>query len=709
MQRAELERHRNKWMHGKITYKMVHHDKFNYKILSNIMYSKRPGKGKNDSWSDAIIMADTETSKKYKRKEWHNHVVAWTISVRAFDMNIVTLYGHSPETFTDTLQKLRDNIQGDNIIIYFHNLPYDYTFLRKFLYKKFGTPEKQLNIKPHYPLFLNFENGLQLRDSLMLAQRKLEKWADDLDVEHKKAVGCWEYDRIRSQREVFTADELTYIEHDTLAGVECLDKTLKALGKKHIYAMPYTATGIPREEVFKRGSAQDAKRLFSLLCLSFEQYKKMEHVFHGGYVHANRHLVDEKIEGLILCFDFTSSYPFVLLSEKYPMEKFTPLSDCKLDAIIRSKENTAFMFKLILINPRLKNDFIPMPVLQKSKCIKTINEVEDNGRILAADYLEIYLNEMDADIVNEQYKWDGDMCVEVEAAYKDYLPRWFTDYIYELFANKCKLQPYKKEDPVSYALAKAKLNSLYGLCVQKSIKMQIDEDYITGEFKEREGQDERKEYDRYLKSKRSILLFSWGCWCTSYAMHNLFELGKCIDNKGDKISHWIYSDTDSAYSDSWDLQKVEEYNQRAIEKLFKNGYGPVVVNGKEYWLGVAEHKPKEDDYTEFKTEGAKRYCGRCVDDNLLHITVAGVPKSGAACLDNSIDNFAPGFIFSGSVTGKLTHTYYYVDEIYKDRWGNITGDSIDLTSCDYELDRTHLDIDDWWSLFDEDIVMQVYE
>lgn len=706
MQRAELERLRYDYVHKHVSYKMVHHSKFNYKILSNIMYSKRPGRGKNDSWNDAVIMADTETSKKYRRKEWHNHVVAWTISIRAYDMNIVTLYGHRPDTMIETFETLRDHLNGDRFIIYFHNLPYDYTFLRKFLYEKFGHPVQQLNIKSHYPLFMNFENGLQIRDSLMLAQRKLETWAKDLQVEHLKSVGLWDYDRIRTQKEKFTPEELEYIEHDTLAGVECLDKTLKALGKKHIYSMPYTATGIVREEAFKRGTAAGAKAIFDKLSLSYDQYKKMEHVFHGGYVHANRHLIDETIEGLIECFDFASSYPYCLLARKYPMEKFTPIKDCKLSDIVDSKETTAFMFKLILIKPRLKTDFTPMPVLQKSKCIKTINEIEDNGRILGADYVEIYVNEMDGALIQEQYKYDGDICVEVEAAYKDYLPRWFTDYVYELFASKCKLKKTSKEDPVSYALAKARLNSMYGLCVQKSIKELINEDYITGDFKPAEGQDDKKIYDKYLKKKSSILLFSWGTWCTSYAMYNLFQLGKFVDNKDDKISHWIYSDTDSCYSDSWDYDKVKAYNESAKEALRANNYGPVVVDGKEYWLGVAEY---DDAYTQYRTEGAKRYCGRNKADRKLHITVAGVPKEGAECLEDDINNFTQDFVFPGSKTGKLTHTYFMIDSVYTDRWGNITGDSINLTPCDYRLDKTHLDIDDWWTLFDEEVVMQIYE
>ena len=718
MQRGELEKVRYRWVHSHVKYKMYHWIDFDYSVLNNIMYTRRSGRGQNDTWADVIIMADTETSKKYKRKEGPNHVVAWTISVRFFDMNICTLYGHRPDTFCDCLQEIRENIPGDRFILFFHNLPYDWCFLRRFIFQKFGEPKKQLNIKNHYPLFINLENGIQIRDSLMLSQRSLDKWAKDLQVEHQKAKGKWDYDKIRTQHENFTQDELEYIEHDTLAGVECIDKTLKALNK-HIYSIPYTATGIPREEVRKRGNAAAAKDFFNMHFLTYEQYKKLELVFHGGYTHANRHLIDEVIDDITSCYDFASSYPFVLLSERYPVEKFTPYADCKLKDIVNSKDNTAFMFKLILYRPKLKNDFIPMPVLQYSKCVQDINVVVDNGRILKADYIEIYLNEIDASIVLDQYDFEGDYCVEVEGAHKDYLPRWFTDYIFELFTDKCRLKKTKKEDPVSYALKKAELNSLYGLTVQKSIKTQIDEvyaDYIDEEGKEHKSGDyetndsinEEAQYKKYLENKGNILLFSWGCWCTSYAMYNLFQLSKCIDDT-DTVSHWIYSDTDSIYSDNWNEDKVNEYNEKAKEKLRANNYGPAVVDGKEYWLGIAEHDPDEDEYTEYKVLGAKRYCGRNKTDKELHITVAGVPKKGAICLHDDIRNFTKGFIFSGSVTGKLTHTYYMTDDIYTDNKGNLTGDSINLTPCDYLLDDVKLEDPEWWSLFDEEVEVQVYE
>ena len=98
-----------------------------------------------------------------------------------------------------------------------------------------------------------------------------------------------------------------------------------------------------------------------------------------------------------------------------------------------------------------------MPALQISKAKKMINEIEDNGRVLCAEYFEIYLNEIDLEVIAAQYTWDSAFCVNVRFAAKDYLPRWFTDYVYRCFVDKTML---KGGDAVAYSIAKAKLNSL---------------------------------------------------------------------------------------------------------------------------------------------------------------------------------------------------------------------------------------------------------
>ena len=690
-------------------YQLVRWNEYKYRQLENIMYVRRAGHADNDTYADAIIMADTETSKGVQKGIAENHLCAFTLSIRAYHQNIVTLYGSRPSEFIKMLRKLKRYIDADKIIIYFHNLSYDWVFLRKFLMAEYGTPVKLLATKSHFPIYIEFASGIILKDSLILAQRSLAKWAEDMNVEHKKAVGKWDYLKIRNQSDDhFSADELEYIEHDTLAGVECLDKLMTKLNKR-IYSMPYTATGIPREETRKRGKGNKAREDF--LRIAPEDYKsqiKLEDVYHGGYTHANRHYISVTIEGDILALDFTSSYPYCMLAFKYPMSQFRPFKNCHVKKILENADKYAFMFKLILVNVHLKSDGIPMPALQYSKCKKDINACIDNGRILAANYIEIYLNEIDLQVIADQYTWTADACIEVEYAEKDYLPRWFTDYVFECFQNKTMLKEDKKHpddyDPVAYALAKSVVNSLYGMCVQKPCKEDISEDYATGEYSIDSGNYEDL-YKKFRNNKNSILNYAWGVWVTSYAFSNLFKLGACC-------GLWLYSDTDSCYGKNWDMEKVTAYNEGCKDKLRANGYGPVMRDGKEYWLGVVDTEKHE----KFRTMGAKRYCvqdkvlnketGKIED--VLKITVAGVPKKkGAKCLGGDIENFSEGFIFSGSVTGKQTHTYFFPEDTYIDDQGNEVGDSIDLSPCDYLLSK--VDKLNWEELFEEDTEIQIYD
>ena len=718
----ELYEIKSKKLH-KVKYRMMHHSDFDYDILKDIMYLIPAGSTKyRYTMNDVLIMCDTETSKKHidspniqksKLPSGHTarecHVCAWTISIRAYHHNIVTLYGHKPSTMIDTMLKIHQLMNGDKTLMYFHNMPYDHWFLRRFMYEKWGKPFKQLNVKPHYPLYIQFQNGIELRDSLMLAGKKLEKWADDLQVDHRKAVGKWDYNKIRGQYENFTKDELKYIECDTLAGVECLDKTLE-IYNKHLYSLPYTITGFIRDDVRKIGKKHNAKELFKKIAPTFEQYIKLTKVFHGGFTHANRFEINELITEIVKCFDFCSSYPFCMLAYKYPMEAFHPTKDCDIDYILDSP-SYAFMFKFIGYKGKLRNRSHIMPALQFSKCVKCINPVLDNGRILEADYIEIYLNEVDLEVINEQYKFEGHLCTEVECAYKDYLPRWFTDYVFNLFKEKCRLS--LTDDEINYMVQKGKINGCFGMCVQKSIKEVIEEIYEdftdddgiehkSGEYRQTPEQSMEEAYEKYLNKRGNILLYQHGVWITSYAFRNLHNLNKCFKEDG-KL---LYNDTDSGYGYNWDMDKIQEYNDNCLKLLKANGYDSVVVDGKTFTLGIAEHKPLKDEYTEFKVQGAKRYAGRNMKDGKIHITVAGVPKKGAECLKDDLNNFTKNFIFKGEDTGKLQHIYF-TSTMYIDSEGNETADSIDLCPNDYKLDCTEkFDIDD---LFSEEVEVIAYE
>lgn len=674
-------------------YELSHWGSYDYKKLSNIKTVKRCSKKRVETYNNAVIMLDTETSKKSVIHGQANHVVAFTISIRSKGLNICTLYGNKPSEAVKCLTKILKAMQGEKTIVYIHNMSYDWVFLRLFLMEEYGSPVKQLNTKPHYPIVIEFANGLILKDSYILAQKSLERWAKDMDVEHKKAVGKWDYDLIRSQDHDFTPEELEYIEHDTLAGVECIEALQLQLHKR-IYSMPYTATGIVRDECRKIGKEHQAHEHFSKISDNFNVYKLLEQCFHGGYTHANRYMINETITDPVICRDFTSSYPYVMLTEKYPVTKFHQYkSMTSIDELIKNSDKYAFITKLVLIKPRLKNDLTIMPVLQASKCIRSINAVIDNGRILCAGYIEIYVTDITLKLIKDQYHWEDHVCIENYYSKKDYLPRWFTDYIFYLFKQKSEL---KGSDPLNYMLAKAKLNSCYGMCVQKAITDDILEDYLTGEYQITNNYNPDK-YAEYVNNRNKFLPYQWGVYVTEYAMRNLFILGSFCDK-------WIYSDTDSVYGIGWDDDKVNEYNKMCLTKLRDNGYDSITVNGKEYTLGVAE---LDKECIEYRVLGAKRYCYRDKEDKELHITVAGVPKKGVNSLKDDINNFAKGAIFSGEISGKLQHTYIMSGKIYIDEQGNETGDSIDLSPCDYLLDD--ITVEDWMSIFDKVIEVQVYD
>lgn len=623
-----------------------------------------------------------------------NIIVIWTLSIRLFDINICTLYGRKPSELMECIQMILDRMKGTETYMYIFNLAYDYVFLRKFLFQKFGFPVNQLNVKPHQPISLKFENGLVLKDALILAQRSLKKWAEDLQVEHQKAVGDWDYKIVRHQDTTISEDELHYAEYDTLAGVECLD-TLKNQLHKDIGTMPLTSTGILRELIKKEGAKNDAKEWFNKCCPTWEQYQKMVKLYHGGYTHGNRHHLDEIIKAgepihieskddalciydLIEGKDFASSYPYHLFF-KYPTGKFVPIGDKSIDFILANSKDYAFMFKCRMYHVKLKNDSIPMPFLQYSKCIgddcKLINDITDNGRVIACDYCEIWLNEIDLMIIAKQYDIELSVCTDVEVSKKDYLPRWFTDIVFSLFYDKCTL---KGVDDVLYTIQKYKLNACYGLACQRWDKLLIleteDGEYITDDSLTPEDA-----FNKTIRKRSTVLPYFIGCWCTSYSVYDLYRLGALCDL-------WLYSDTDSCYGLGWNEAKVEKYNQECINFIKSRGYSGVTYKGKTYHLGVAETEP-DLKYIEFRYQGAKRYAGRCIKDNEIHITVAGVPKKkGAKCLKNDLSEFTAGFTFVGEITGKLTHTHIYVDDIYINSFGDEVGDSIDLTPCDYKLD-----------------------
>lgn len=648
------------------------------KIKQNFISNGKRGRGKRNYYTK-IVTLDTETC-IYKGNGYITDISLTFEGIATYYCRTISeLF-----VFLDIVQKKLSDGLENRMIIYVHNLSYDYVFLRNALIEHYGFPVNSLAVKTHKYVSMDF-GFFEFRDSLILTQKSLDKLTRDENVKVKKAVGYWDYNKIRSPHSVRSNNEMYYVNVDTISLCMALRSVFRS--RKCCTAdVPLTSTGFIRNECRKRSRVDKKWRhKFKEIELSYEEYLILTEVFHGGYTHANRYYIG------VLCndlhsFDFASSYPAVMLYEKFPMEKFKKCDEITVEDIIDMSDDFAFFGYITIANLKLDKDS-PMPPIALSKCktVKREKLVVDNGRITECKYLKIPFSDPDLPAIIENYSFSYIAVSECRYARKDYLPKWFRDYIQELYYNKCAL---KGVDPINYMISKGMLNSLYGMCAQKILREEIQENFENCEWsKNMQGQEE---FEKFYNKSSSFLPYQWAIWVTAYAQRNLFLLGK-------NCGTWIYSDTDSCKGTNWNLKGVEKYNKNVELKAEKLGYGIVEYKGKRFVIGQAENETEDSIITEFKTLGCKRYCYR--QDGELHLTVAGVPKIAVAELKNDINNFGKNFTFHSVVndidnyvgSNKLRPEYYIKNDA---NYINVLGEEIRIGSfiilqpTDYILDQT---------------------
>lgn len=361
-----------------------------------------------------------------------------------------------------------------------------------------------------------------------------------------------------------------------------------------------------------------------------------------GYTHANFIYTGEVIEN-VDSYDFASSYPYVMLSEKFPMTEFKPIN---LKDINKMIDSFCYILRIRFFGIRSKyfNNIISM-----SKCLDIRRGKYDNGRIIQAQEIEIVITEVDLKLFLEFYDIKSYIIEECYFASKNYLPEKFYNFILEKYEDKTKLKgvPDKKTE---YALAKNKFNSLYGMTVTNTIRDEID--FENNEWINRPLDNIEILMKLQEEKRKGFLNFAWGVYVTAYARRNLLEILRKLDDFG------VYCDTDSIkLKAGYNKEIINEYNINVRKKLENVSkilgidfikYEPEDIKGKKHLIGLFEY---EGNYSEFITQGAKKYCYRD-QEGLLQITVSGVPKSGVKDLHDDITNFKDDLVFHFENTGK---------------------------------------------------------
>lgn len=595
-------------------------------------------------------------------------------------------YGRTWDEFLEFIEKISFMLELSptrRLVIYVHNLGYEFQFMRKYFKWK-----SVFSINERKPIKALTDSGIEFRDSYILSGYSLANTAKNLQFNKvDKLVGDLDYSLTRHSKTYLSEKELGYCRSDIEVVNAYINEQIKQYG--NITKIPLTNTGRVRTYVRNRcyyGSEKRTKKhsngrysryrkLMNDLTLSKDEYILLKRSFMGGFTHANANYVGKTLKQ-VSSYDFTSSYPATMLSEKFPMSVPIKLEIKNKNDFDEALDKYCLVFdvKFHGIKAKIYQD----NYLSESKCTIVQNATINNGRIFSADLIETTITDVDFRIMNLAYNWDGMEIKNVIAFRKAYLPKAIIESILALYQDKTSLKGVVGSE-VEYLLSKGMLNSIYGMSVTDII--QDNHTYETEWGVELANVEEQIE--AYNKSKTRFLYYAWGVWITAYSRANLWT---GIINIGDD---YIYSDTDSIKLLNHENHRgyFEAYNKRVTQKLEqtldyyqldRNLLKPKTIEGVEKPIGVWDY---EGTYSRFKTLGSKRYL--IEHHNKLELTVAGLSKQNGvdylleqANGDNTkvFNLFNDNMYVPSDRTGKNTHTY--IDE------------SIELTIHDY-LGKVH--------------------
>lgn len=543
-----------------------------------------------------------------------------------FGVDYTAVYGRTWDDFKEWLGALSERLclnKHLKAIIYVHNLGFEFQFIRKlFPIKKLFARE------PRKPMYFHIGNFI-FKDSLCLSGLSLLRTLQECKSKYAKTDGL-DYSLMRHSGTPLVDEEMEYCEIDVLGLNDFIRSEMRKNGGD-ITKIPTTKTGYIRREMREACLADPEFKvqLSEQLTTDPKIFKLLQAVFAGAYTHGN-YLKIGCVFNNVGSYDFTSSYPAVMLRKKYPSSRFHPMRVQSIEQLLGFCKKYACIMCITLHNVKAKNSIHP---ISKHKCAfdnKTL--VEDNGKVVSCSYLTLSVCDVDFLDICSFYEFDKIDVHQFYYANKDYLPKPIVETMCKLYREKCvyKHDPEKQD---VYITAKNKFNSGYGMMVTNPVSPRVtysnDIDDWCIEPMENFLQ---KELIKIKNSKNTFLNYAWGVYVTAYARHELFiGINECIDD-------WIYADTDSMKLTNPEKYRnfIDDYNKHCTEevKTCLEHYG---INYDDYIpsdmpIGVWDW---EGYYDRFKTLGAKRYA--FVRNGNFGYTVSGLPKAKKASQVQSIE------------------------------------------------------------------------
>ena len=616
------------------------------------------------TYCDQPIYLDIETS--------HNKecTKCWVVSIQVLFDGYYHFF-RKPEELMEYLLDLSTRLKLSDtrkIMILIHNASYDLSYLLPYVQKFLPGKDTRSGLYHGEHKIIQYEQaGFVFRCTYLLSGVSLEKWSKEMNVEHQKQVGLYDYDALLFQDSDLDADSLTYDEYDVLAMQESFEKQLKAHNDT-ITTVPMTSTGYARR-LLRNECEKDPyyrRDYFKANQIDIDTMLMCLNSYAGGYTHNNRHLKSkvitsfekhpETLTGHIAHRDFRSMYPSVLRCYLLPWGKSDLYYDIRehdsyfklhshninIDDILNLYPEFSSISTIRIYGMKLKDITISMPFMQMSKVFDREDGtriIADNGRLLSMvqGSFTTYIDNHTLKIIKEQYNIKYKIIRVVRFRNKE-IPKPIADVIDKLFADKSNYKILHNEYRNKYGefdqrtidagfeLLKSKklLNSIYGCFATCPLRDDLDLDFdrrnalgeleplnIINKLVTREQKEEA--LTDYYNTRSSFLHYPIGVFTTAIARSLLYERMQIIG-----YDRCLYVDTDSIFylTDSETEKKMEEMN-KAKEKVYITD-----IKGRKIFYDVFE---KEPDLIAFKGLHSKCY-GYVTEKNEMKLVVAGVPE-----------------------------------------------------------------------------------
>lgn len=603
---------------------------------------------------------DIETTNIFQIDGWAAYAYHMQLSLSNGSDTFVYFFRHWEHVswFLDLIIDHYKISSENRLVIWIANFSFEFQFMRR----RFSWDQDEFAFfakEDRQPLKATYR-GIEFREALSISGGNLAFLAKTY-CKTQKLVGDLDYSIERNSKTKLTDQERAYCENDVVILSEFSEYMFRNYIRKY-RKIPLTKTSMIIDQYKRNLHALCKKRdeenhLFALTSLN--EYKAyllrcmpdedtynlwFKWLFRGGYVHANAAYAD--IEVMAAMRDITSHYPGRMNLGYCPV---TPFKMVPFDPEYLDSKCCILHVQFDQIRAKTSHT-----IESKNKVVNSIGARWDNGRLISADYVEVYLTEMDFKIYQLFYEFKvPPTIIECWISERGKYPPYLLDVLNQAYKEKNQLKSAGLSGSQQYAIKKSEVNTNYGATVKRLKRSRwIYQD---------DWEELENDSDYYEEIQKLVLLPQWGIWITSAARYELLTMLWKLTSAGVIV---YYMDTDSLkYKPSHKAEQIFKHYNNKIRRQLHNRK---LRNTNFHDLGMFDIEIKDPEGrplpVRFKTLGAKRYIYYDPIKEKIQATVAGMPKVSINALGSTPDAIFKAFNVYGyqlkpEMSGKLTTRY----------------------------------------------------